>query len=118
MQWSPDRNGGFSRADPASACAAADHGPALWLQAVNVEAQPRNPHSLLNWMRRMLRRAQAPPARFGRGTLRFLYPGNRKVLAYLREYEDENDPLRRQRLARAQAVELDLATSPAACRSS
>jgi maltose alpha-D-glucosyltransferase/alpha-amylase len=75
--------------------------------AVNVESQQRNASSLLNWMRRVLAVRKAHPA-FGRGTLRFLRPGNRKVLAYLREYESETI-LCVANLSRApQAVELDL----------
>ena len=54
MQWSPDRNGGFSRADPAALVLPPIMDPLYGYQAVNVEAQARDPHSLLNWMRRML----------------------------------------------------------------
>ena len=53
--------------------------------AVNVEAQSRDTHSILNWTRRMLAVRSRHPA-FGRGTVTLLYPKNRKVLAYLREY--------------------------------
>src|SRR6266704_2226367 len=77
-------------------------------QAVNVEAQLRKPSSLLNWMRRVLAVRKAHQA-FGRGTLTFLHPGNRKVLAYLREY-GEAGILCVANLARSpQPVELDLA---------
>lgn len=86
MQWSPDRNGGFSRADPEQLVLPMLQGPLYGYEAVNVEAQQRDPHSLLNWSRRMLAKRQQTNV-FGRGTLRFLYPGNRKILAYLREYE-------------------------------
>lgn len=111
MQWSPDRNGGFSRADPARLVLPPIMDPLYGFQTVNVEAQSADPYSLLNWMRRMLavrRRFSA----FGRGTLRFLYPGNRKVLAFLRELpanEPDNAVLCVSNLSRtAQAVELDL----------
>ncbi len=110
MQWSPDRNGGFSRADPASLVLPLIMDPIYGYEAVNVEAQARDPHSLLNWHRRMLavrRRHRA----FGRGRLRLLYPGNRKILAFLREYEgdEEETILCVCNLARtAEAVELDL----------
>jgi maltose alpha-D-glucosyltransferase/alpha-amylase len=111
MQWSPDRNGGFSRADPARLVLPVIMDPLYGYEAVNVEAQAADPHSLLNWMRRMLavrRRFSA----FGRGTLRFLYPGNRKVLAFLRELDgaEANEVvLCVSNLSRtAQAVELDL----------
>ena len=68
MQWSPDRNGGFSRADPAALVLPPIMDPLYGYGAVNVEAQTRDPHSLLNWMRRMLAVRRRHPA-FGRGTL-------------------------------------------------
>ena len=109
MQWSPDRNGGFSRADPAALVLPPIMDPLYGYEAVNVEAQARDPHSLLQLDAAHAGGARASTSAFGRGTLRFLYPKNRKVLAYLREYEGETDPVRRQsRRARAQAVELDL----------
>ena len=88
MQWTPDRNGGFSRADPAALVLPTLMDPLYGYETINVEAQLRDRHSLLHWMRRMLaiRRRHAA---FGRGTLRFLYPKNRKVLAFLREHDDE-----------------------------
>jgi maltose alpha-D-glucosyltransferase/alpha-amylase len=107
MQWAPDRNGGFSRADPASLVLPPIMDPLYGYESVNVEAQSRDPHSLLNWMRRMLAVRKQHRA-FGRGPLRFLYPKNRKVLAFLREYEDEII-LCVANLARSpQAVELEL----------
>jgi maltose alpha-D-glucosyltransferase/alpha-amylase len=111
MQWSVDRNGGFSRADPAELVLPPIMDPIYGFQAVNVESQSRDPHSLLNWMRTMLavrRRHRA----FGRGTQRFLYPLNRKVLVYLRELAEPGvveTLLCVSNLSRtAQAVELDL----------
>ncbi len=107
MQWSPDRNGGFSRADPAALALPTIMDPLYGYEIVNVEAQTRDAHSLLHWMRRTLsiRRMHAA---FGRGALRFLYPRNRKVLAYLRELEGEVI-LCVANVSRApQAVELDL----------
>jgi maltose alpha-D-glucosyltransferase/alpha-amylase len=107
MQWSSDRNGGFSRADTASLVLPVITDPLYGYQAVNVEAQSSDQHSPLNWMRRMLAVRQRFAA-FGRGTLRFLYPGNRKVMAYLRE-GGEDVLLCVCNLSRAaQAVELDL----------
>jgi maltose alpha-D-glucosyltransferase/alpha-amylase len=107
MQWSPDRNGGFSRADPARLVLPPIQDPIYGFQAVNVEAQARDPHSLLNWTRRMLA-VRAHSKAFGRGALRLLYPSNRKVLAYLRE-EGSDTVLCVFNLSRtAQAVELDL----------
>jgi maltose alpha-D-glucosyltransferase / alpha-amylase len=107
MQWSPDRNGGFSKADPARLFLPAIQDPIYGFDAVNVEAQLRSPASLLNWMRRMVAIRRNHRA-LGRGTLRFLYPANRKVLAYVREHEDEKI-LCVANVSRApQAVQLDL----------
>ncbi len=89
MQWSIDRNGGFSRADPAGLVMPPIMDPIYGYQAVNVEAQSADQHSLLNWMRRMLEVRKGHRA-FGRGTQRFLFPGNRKVLAYLRSHPNED----------------------------
>ena len=107
MQWSPDRNGGFSRADPATLVLPPIMDPLYGYEAVNVEAQWRDPHSLLNWLRRMLvvRRAHLS---FGRGSLRFLTPQNRKILAYLREHGTETLLCVANVSRTAQAVELDL----------
>jgi maltose alpha-D-glucosyltransferase/alpha-amylase len=88
MQWSPDRNAGFSRADPQRLYLPPNMDPVYGYQAVNVEAQARNPSSLLNWTRRMIAMRKGFKA-FGRGTLKFVEPGNRKVLVYLREYDGE-----------------------------
>ncbi|WP_122467111.1 maltose alpha-D-glucosyltransferase [Pseudomonas viridiflava] len=85
MQWSIDRNGGFSRADPASLVLPPIMDPMYGFQSVNVESQERDPHSLLNWNRRMLAVRKQQKA-FGRGTLKMLSPSNRRILAYLREY--------------------------------
>jgi len=107
MQWSPDRNAGFSRADPQRLYLPPIMDPVYGFEAVNVEAQQRDPSSQLNWMKRMLATRKASHA-FGRGNLQFLRPGNRKVLAYLREYR-EDAILCVANLARtAQPVELDL----------
>ena len=118
MQWSPDRNGGFSRADPAALVLPPIMDPLYGYQAVNVEAQSRDPHSLLNWMRRMLAVRQQHQA-FGRGTLRFLYPTNRKVLAYLREYAKGRRPIlcvANVVAHRAGGRTRSVASSAAACR--
>lgn len=107
MQWSADRNGGFSRADPQRLYLPPIMDANFGYQAVNVEAQQRDPSSLLNWMRRMIAVRQLQPA-FGRGSLSFLYPTNRKVLAFTREHGDRT-LLCVFNLARsAQAAELDL----------
>ena len=108
MQWSSDRNGGFSRADPEQLVLPPVMGTLYGFDAINVEAQTRDPHSLLNWTRRMLATRRSKHA-FGRGTIRFLRPSNRKILAYLREMEGEAPILCVANLSRApQAVELDL----------
>ncbi|HXX85253.1 MAG TPA: maltose alpha-D-glucosyltransferase [Casimicrobiaceae bacterium] len=108
MQWRPDRNAGFSSADPQRLYLPPIMDPLYGYQAVNVEAQARETSSLLNWMRRMLATRQAHRA-FGRGTLTFLRPHNRKILAYLREHGDDV-VLCVANLARsAQPVALDLA---------
>jgi maltose alpha-D-glucosyltransferase/alpha-amylase len=107
MQWSPDRNGGFSRADPARLYLPPIMDAIYGYEAVNVEAQQRDPSSLLNWTKRMIGVRQAHQA-FGRGTLRLLYPRNRKVLAYLREHEKDRILCVANLARSAQAVELDL----------
>ncbi|WP_244829150.1 maltose alpha-D-glucosyltransferase [Caballeronia sp. TF1N1] len=108
MQWSSDRNGGFSRADPEQLVLPPVMGSLYGYDAVNVESQSRDPHSLLNWTRKMLAVRRSKHA-FGRGTIRFLRPNNRKILAYLRELEGEPPILCVANLSRApQAVELDL----------
>ncbi|MEZ2409289.1 maltose alpha-D-glucosyltransferase [Bosea sp. RCC_152_1] len=108
MQWSPDRNGGFSKADPASLVLPPIMDPLYGFDAVNVEAQTRDVHSLLNWTRRILAVRKEHKA-FGRGTLRFLYPKNRKAFAYLREYDGETILCVANLSRSAQAFELDLA---------
>ena len=107
MQWSFDRNGGFSKADPAALVLPPIMDPLYGYGAVNVEAQTRDPHSILNWMRRMLTVRSRHPA-FGRGTLTLLYPKNRKILAYLREYGDDKILCVANVSHSPQAVELDL----------
>jgi maltose alpha-D-glucosyltransferase/alpha-amylase len=107
MQWSFDRNGGFSRADPASLYLPPIMDPVYGFEAVNVEAQARSPSSLLNWTKRLIA-ARLSRRALGRGTLRLLYPSNRKVLAYLREWRDETILCVVNLSRSAQAVELDL----------
>lgn len=107
MQWSLDRNGGFSKANPQKLYLPSIMDSVYGFQAVNVEAQTNNPSSLLNWMRRIINTRREFQA-FGRGTLKFLYPGNRKILAYLREYENETILCVVNLSRQAQAVELDL----------
>jgi maltose alpha-D-glucosyltransferase/alpha-amylase len=108
MQWSPDRSGGFSRADPARLVLPPIMDPVYGYQAVNVEAQSRDPHSLLNWTRRMLSVRGERAATFGRGSYRQLYPANRTILAYLRQHAGDTVLCVANLSRRAQAVELDL----------
>ncbi len=84
MQWSGDRNAGFSRAVPAKLFSPVIMDPVWGYEAINVEAQQSDPSSLLSWMRNMISLRKLFQV-FGRGTLRFLHPENRKVLAYVRE---------------------------------
>lgn len=108
MQWSSDRNGGFSRADPEQLVLPPVMGSLYGYDAVNVESQSRDPHSLLNWMRKMLT-IRRNKRSFGRGKIRFLRPSNRKILAYLREFDGEAPVLCVTNLSHApQAVELQL----------
>ena len=88
MQWTGDRNGGFSRSDPAQLYAPLIMDPVYGYQSINVEAQERSPFSLLNWMKRLIALRKQTKV-FGRGTLEFLSAPNRKILAYVRKHEDE-----------------------------
>ncbi|SFI18647.1 maltose alpha-D-glucosyltransferase [Nitrosomonas sp. Nm34] len=108
MQWSPDRNAGFSRADPQRLYLPPIMDPIYGYETINVEAQSRNTYSLLNWMRHLIatRKSVKP---FGRGSIKFLHPGNRKILAYLREYQGESILCVANLANSAQPVELNLA---------
>jgi len=108
MQWTADRNAGFSRTEPARLYLPPIMDPVYGYESVNVEAQSRSSGSLLNWMKRIIAVRKAHKA-FGRGTLEFLHPGNRKILAYLREHEDEAILCVANLSRSAQPVELDLA---------
>ncbi len=88
MQWNADRNAGFSKANPQQLYLPVVIDPVYHAAAVNVEAAETNPNSLLWWMRRMIHLRQRYEA-FSRGTLEHLRPDNRKVLAFLRRFEDE-----------------------------
>jgi len=88
MQWSADRNAGFSRANPQRLYLPVIIDPAAHFEAVNVEAQQDNPSSLLWWMKRIFALRKQYRA-FGRGTIEFLNVENRKVLAFVRRYEGE-----------------------------
>ncbi|HSJ15006.1 MAG TPA: maltose alpha-D-glucosyltransferase [Longimicrobiales bacterium] len=88
MQWSADRNAGFSRANPQRLYLPVIVDPEYHYETVNVEAQQANPSSLLWWTKRLIALRKRFRA-FSRGTIEFLYPDNRKVLAFLRCYDGE-----------------------------
>ena len=107
MQWTPDRNGGFSAADPAQLYLPCIMDPVYGYDAVNVEAQTRSLSSLLNWMKRLINVRKSTKV-FGRGTLKFIRPANRAVLAYVRQLGDEAILCVANISRSAQAVELDM----------
>jgi maltose alpha-D-glucosyltransferase/alpha-amylase len=108
MQWTADRNAGFSRADPARLYAPVIMDSVYGYQSVNVEAQERAPHSRLNWMRRLIALRQRHRT-FGRGTLELLRPENRRIFAFVRRLEDEDPILVVANMARTmQPAALDL----------
>ncbi len=107
MQWTPDRNGGFSRADPARLYAPTIMDPVYGYESVNVEAQSRSLSSLLSATKRLIA-VRKSTAAFGRGTMTFIRPVNRSVLAYVRQYGDEVILCVANLSRSAQATELDL----------
>jgi maltose alpha-D-glucosyltransferase/alpha-amylase len=107
MQWNGGWNGGFSGADPERLNAPLISNPVYGYQAVNVEAQKRSPHSLLLWMKRLIEVRKSTPV-FSRGSLEFLRPSNRRVLAYVRALYGETILVVNNLSSAAQAVELDL----------
>ena len=88
MQWSGDRNAGFSRSNRQRLYLPVITDPEYHYETVNVETQHQNPHSLLSWMKRLIALRERHRA-FGRGTLELLRPENRKILAFVRRYESE-----------------------------
>ncbi len=107
MQWSPDRNAGFSRANPQRLVLPVIIDPEYHYESLNVESQQGNPNSLLWWTKRLIalrKRFQA----FGRGTIEFLAPENPKVLAFIRHFEDETVLVVANLSRFTQYVELDL----------
>ena len=107
MQWTPDRNAGFSRADPAQLFLPCIMDPVYGFSAVNVEAQARSLSSLLSWTKRLISVRKSTKV-FGRGTLTFIRPANRAVLAYVRQLGDEAILCVANISRSAQAVELDM----------
>ena len=113
MQWSRDRNAGFSTAEEGRLYLPVITDPVYGYQAVNVAAQRATPSSLLNTMRRLIATRRRSKA-FGRGTIEFLRPRNTSVLAFLREYGDERILVVANLSGRSQPVELDLSRFPGA----
>ena len=107
MQWSPDRNAGFSRANPQQLYLPITIDPEYHYEAINVENQQKNLSSLLWWMRRVIAMRKNFKA-FSRGSLEFLYPDNAKVLAFLRRYENQTMLVVVNLSRFAQSAELDL----------
>jgi maltose alpha-D-glucosyltransferase/alpha-amylase len=108
MQWTADRNAGFSRCDPARLYAPIIMDSVFGYQSVNVEAQERSPFSLLNWMRRMIALRQQHRT-FGRGGMELLRPENRRIFAFLRRHASDDPILVVANLSRTvQSVSLDL----------
>lgn len=107
MQWSGGWNTGFSTADPEQLFLPVISNPLYGFQAINVESQRRSEHSLLSWVKKILRLWKST-AVFSSGTIEFVNPANHRILAYLRQ-KDEETVLVVNNLSRtAQAVELDL----------
>src|SRR5688500_18569742 len=107
MQWSDDKNAGFSQGDSAALYSPVIVDPPYGYHTINVEAQERTSTSLLRWMRRLIGVRKAQKA-FGRGTQEFLHPANKKVLVFLRRYENEVVLCVNNLSRYAQPVELDL----------
>jgi maltose alpha-D-glucosyltransferase/alpha-amylase len=107
MQWSGDRNAGFSRANPQKLYLPVIVDPEYHYETINVEVQQNNPHSPLWWMKRRIavrRRYKA----FGRGTIEFLHPENRKIFAFIRSHQDERILIVANLSRFVQCAELDL----------
>ncbi len=107
MQWSADRNGGFSRANPQKLYLPLVVDPEYLFETVNVETQRNNPQSLWWWMKRLIALRQRYPA-FGRGDLEMLHPENPKVLSFLRRDGDDTVLVVANMSRFSQYVELDL----------
>jgi maltose alpha-D-glucosyltransferase/alpha-amylase len=107
MQWSGGWNGGFSTADPERLAQPLISNPVYGYQAVNVASQQRTDHSLLNWMRRLIRVRQSTRV-FSRGSISFLSPANHRVLAYTRSLHGETVLVVNNLSGTAQVAELDL----------
>ncbi len=109
MQWSGGWNGGFSFADPEQLYLPVVSNPVYGYPVVNVLAQQRSEHSLLSWMKRLIRLRKST-AVFGRGSIEFLNPVNHHVFAYIREFGEERVLVVNNLSSLAQPVDLDLKT--------
>jgi maltose alpha-D-glucosyltransferase / alpha-amylase len=109
MQWSGDRNAGFSRANPQRLYLPVNIDPEYHYEAINVETQQNNPHSLLWWMKRLLAQRKQLRA-LGRGTLEFLHPENRRILAFTRSNAEERVLVVANLSRFTQCTELDLSS--------
>jgi maltose alpha-D-glucosyltransferase/alpha-amylase len=109
MQWSADRNAGFSQANPQRLYLPVILDPEYHYEAVNVEVQQNNPNSPLWWMKRRIAIRRHFKA-FGRGTIEFLHPENRKVIAFIRSYQYERILVVANLSRFVQCAELDLST--------
>jgi maltose alpha-D-glucosyltransferase/alpha-amylase len=107
MQWTPERNAGFSDADAARLYSPVITDPVYGYQAINVEAQQRTPNSLLKWMQRMIALRKQYPV-FGRGDITFLHPENTSILAYIRTYKGQKLLIVNNLSRHPQAVTLSL----------
>jgi maltose alpha-D-glucosyltransferase/alpha-amylase len=107
MQWTGDRNAGFSSADPSALFSPVITDPLFSYHGINVEAQERTQSSLLNWMKRLIKLRRRYKA-FGRGSFEMLHPENHRVLAFMRVFEDETILVAANLCRFAQAAELDL----------
>src|SRR5215210_659861 len=107
MQWSPDRNAGFSKANPQQLYLPITIDPEYHYEAINVENQQKNLSSLLWWTRRVIAMRKNFRA-FSRGSLEFLHPDNAKVLAFLRQHENETVLVVVNLSRFSQVAELDL----------
>ena len=108
MQWSPDRNAGFSKANPQQLYMPVIIDPQYHYEQVNVEQQQSSPYSLLWWMKRLIAQRNRFQA-FGRGSMEFLHPENRKILAFVRRYQEETILVVANLSRLVQCFELDLA---------
>ena len=107
MQWTGDRNAGFSTADPERLYAPVISNAVYGSQAINVDSQQRSEHSLLRWMKALIKLRSSFQV-FGRGSIEFLKPSNHRVLAYVRQFGEETVLVVNNLSSTAQAVELDV----------